>query len=357
MVHPDKFKRLSLLKNSVLLKHALGWVAYFLYYIFVTYIRLPDFDLIDLLLQHVVMIGVFYALIYLAYDTFLTRKKYLLGFLWFLLIAAAYVVVRYVVVYKLIPIFSKGEYHYDPKVYVSTTIALFVNFCAYSAVYWLVRNSIRKEYQLRVAERGRLEMEKAKVQSEYAFLKAQVSPHFLHNTLNFLYAKVLPYSRQLSDSVLLLSKIMRYALNEDELPDGKTLLIRELEHIRNIITINQLRFSNQLQIQLQVIGEIEGVRVIPFILMTLVENVFKHGELHESENPIKIYLQVDRAAKKLYLETSNKKTGTKAELSTGIGLNNLKKRLEWGYGEAYIFTIKEDDLYYTAHLELQIDEP
>ncbi|HEY4288981.1 MAG TPA: histidine kinase [Puia sp.] len=346
-----------MLNNSVLLKHTLGWVAYFLYYIFVTYIRLPDFDLIDLFLQHVVMICVFYALIYLAYDTFFTRKKYLLGILWFLLIAAIYVPVRYVVVYKLIPIFGKGEYHYDPKAYVSVTIALFVNFCVYSAVYWLVRNSIRKEYQLRVAERRRLEVEKAKVQSDYAFLKAQVSPHFLHNTLNFLYARVLPYSRQLSESVLLLSKIMRYALNEDEPAGGKTLLTRELEHIRNIITINQLRFSDRLQIQLQVTGEIEGVRVIPFILITLVENAFKHGELHDSENPIKISLEVDKAAKKLYLETNNKKTGTPAELSTGIGLNNLKKRLEWVYGKAYIFTVKEDEIYYTAYLELQIDEP
>jgi sensor histidine kinase YesM len=342
--------------SSVVLKHILGWVLYLLYYIVITYVKLPDFDLVDLLLQHVMMIGVFYANIYLVYDNLFSKKRYLLGAAWFIFIVVAYAGIRYLVVYYVIPVLGTGKFHYDRKVYLSITISFFVNFCIYSAVYWLVRNSMRKEYQLRLAERQRLEAEKAKIKSDYSFLKAQVSPHFLHNTLNFLYAKLLPYSKQLSDSVLLLSEIMRYALNEEENAADKVLLTRELHHIENIININQLRFSDRLNIEFEVIGQPEGIKVISFIIITLVENAFKHGVLLDKENPIKIRLEIDREKKMLYLQTHNKKTGTPAELSTGIGLNNLRKRLDWVYGDNYVFTITEDEKSYSAYLELSIDE-
>lgn len=347
---------LSLLTNSpTFVKHILGWAIYLLYYLLITYIRLPDFDVVDLVLQHLVMVGVFYANIYLVFDNLFTRKRYFAAIGWFIVVIGAYILVRYGVVFYLIPLVSTDKFHYSPKSYTFITIAFFVNFLVYSAVYWFVRNSMRKEYQLRISERHRLEAETARIKSDYAFLKAQVSPHFLHNTLNFLYAKLLPLSRQLSDCVLILSDVMRYALNEDGDAGNKTSLTKELEHIRNVIKINQLRFSDRLYIHLEVIGEVEGARVIPFILITLVENAFKHGEMFDPENPIKIKLEIDWVKKKLYLQTYNKKKGSPIELSTGIGLNNLKKRLEWVYGKDFIFETKDQDEFYTAYLELSID--
>ena len=95
-----------------------------------------------------------------------------------------------------------------------------------------------------------------RLQTEHAYLRAQISPHFLHNVLNFFYAKSLPYSPELSDGILTLSSVMRYALQNEEDSNGMVLLDKEVEHLQNIIKINQLRFSNKLQIQFTVTGNL-----------------------------------------------------------------------------------------------------
>ena len=144
--------------------------------------------------------------------------------------------------------------------------------------------------QRKILEAQKLQLEVEKTQANFNFLKAQINPHFLHNTLNFLYAKSLPYSPELSEGILTLSDIMRYALSEGNAKDGKAPLKDEIEHVRNVIKINQLRFSNHLNVKFNVEGVINGATILPFIFITLVENAFKHGDLKSTEHPIEIYL-------------------------------------------------------------------
>ena len=204
--------------------------------------------------------------------------------------------------------------------------------------------------QRKVLEEQKMQLEVEKSQANFNFLKAQINPHFLHNTLNFLYAKSLPYSPELSEGILTLSDIMRYALSEGNTKDGKTLLKDEIEHLRNVIKINQLRFSNKLNVQLDVEGVINGAQIIPFVLITLVENAFKHGDLKSNEHPIVIRIVI--VGKKLYFYCRNKKKTGPKELSTGIGLDNIKKRLELAYGAHFELKVRDEAEFYTTELTI-----
>lgn len=206
--------------------------------------------------------------------------------------------------------------------------------------------------QKRILEAQKLLLEAQISQANFNFLKAQINPHFLYNTLNFLYAKSFPYSSELSEGILTLSDIMRYALDQGNQKDGKALLKDEIEHVHNVIRINQLRYSNQLKVNFEINGSIDGAMIIPFVLITLVENAFKHGDLKNQDYPIAIKLKVEGSS--LYFYCRNKKRSGPKQLSTGIGLENIKSRLVLSYGDKYKFIVKDEQELYTT--ELTIDE-
>lgn len=212
-----------------------------------------------------------------------------------------------------------------------------------------VRESVK---QRRILEAQKLQLEAQISQANFNFLKAQINPHFLHNTLNFLYAKSLPYSNELSEGILILSDIMRYALNQGYQKEGKAPLKDEIGHVENVIKISQLRYSNQLNVNFEVRGNVEGMLIIPFVLITIVENAFKHGDLKSTEHPIDIRIEVQENRLRFYCR-NKKKSGSKA-LTTGIGLENIKKRLELAYGTKFRFTVNDEPDFYTT--ELIIDQ-
>lgn len=205
--------------------------------------------------------------------------------------------------------------------------------------------------QRKILEEQKMQLEVEKSTANFNFLKAQINPHFLHNTLNFLYAKSLPYSEELSEGILTLSDIMRYALSEGNAKDGKAPLRDEIAHVRNVIKINQLRFSNKLNVQFEVEGLVNGAEIIPFVLITLVENAFKHGDLKNTDDPIIIKLVIENS--KLYFYCRNRKKSGPKELSTGIGLENIKKRLDLAYGSQYDFKVRDEEEYYTTELTIK----
>ncbi|WP_345228255.1 sensor histidine kinase, partial [Hymenobacter koreensis] len=165
------------------------------------------------------------------------------------------------------------------------------------------------------------------VEANLAFLKSQINPHFLFNALNFFYAQVYPHSEGAAKGILLLSDIMRYALHED--PDGKVPLGQEVQHVRNYIALNQLRFNQQLQVDFRVSGQLEYRLILPLVLITFVENCFKHGELHEPDRPVQIRLSVEQ--NRLEFQTRNQLRHGPKEQSTGIGLANTRRRLALVY--------------------------
>jgi hypothetical protein len=204
----------------------------------------------------------------------------------------------------------------------------------------------RKKHKLLQEQKLQLEVEK--MEADLNFLKSQINPHFLHNTLNSFYARSLPLSKDLAEGILTLSEIMRYALGEASTVDGKVTVKDEIEHVRNVIKLNQFRFRNNLGIELEVKGVVNGAVIIPFVLITLVENIFKHGDLSDTEHPIRITIELNDGTLR-YFSRNKKKQGPK-ELSTGIGLDNIKKRLQLVYGDRHRLMITDQEHLYTTEL-------
>jgi two-component system LytT family sensor kinase len=233
----------------------------------------------------------------------------------------------------------------------STLVRSMIAFLTISYLFAYVTVLREALKQKRVLEAQKLILETQISQANFNFLKAQINPHFLHNTLNFLYAKSLPYSSELSEGILTLSDVMRYALSQGNQKDGKAPLKDEMEHVNNVIRINQLRYSNQLKVNVEMNGSVNGVMIIPFVLITLVENAFKHGDLKNQDYPIDIKLDVE--GNKLYFYCRNKKKSGPKPLTTGIGLENIKTRLELSYGSAYKFIVKDEPEFYTTELTIE----
>jgi len=285
------------------------------------------------------------------YYNLLAEKKKFIPFLKVSVIILLVCFAYYVILFYFFPVALRG--HYPSLLVMFFTMVM--NLSIFYGISFLVAYiTILREgqKQRKILEAQKLQLEVEKSEANLNFLKAQINPHFLHNTLNFLYAKSIPYSPELSEGILTLSDIMRYALSEGNAREGKAPLKDEIEHVRNVIKINQLRFSNNLNVNFEVSGVVNGAMIIPFVLITLVENAFKHGDLQKQEYPINIKLDINR--NKLYFYCSNKKKSGPKELSTGIGLENIRKRLDLAYGDKYKFAVKDDAEFYTV--ELTIDQ-
>ncbi|MGN6509403.1 MAG: sensor histidine kinase [Chitinophaga sp.] len=196
------------------------------------------------------------------------------------------------------------------------------------------------------------ELRQQKTDAELSAIKYQINPHFLFNSLSFSYSTTVPLSEEVSNAVLLLSDIMRYALGKEEDAEGKVALFREVTHMKNVIEINQMRFNNKLSIQYSEQIDNPNARITPLILITLVENAFKHGDLLDPANPLVIRTESDQQKIRFYI-SNKKKTGPK-ELSTGIGLKNVMQRLQLTYANKHSFTVNENEHFYTAELIINL---
>ncbi|QHL89140.1 hypothetical protein GU926_17565 [Nibribacter ruber] len=235
------------------------------------------------------------------------------------------------------------------------TFWLYILLTALSLGYYYLRQSGKRSKEPKLTLEQKLEAEKGKLEAEYAFLRAQINPHFLHNTLNFFYAKSLGHSDELSDGILTLCDIMRYSLESEEDAKGTVLLTKEVEHLHNVIKINQLRFSHRLQIDFKIEGELDSLRIIPLVLITLVENAFKHGEMNDAQHPIQIGLEVQDNGEIKFSVANKKRKGPK-ETSHGIGLDNTRKRLAAAYPNAHQVQVQEDEEFYAITLTVQLPQ-
>jgi LytS/YehU family sensor histidine kinase len=297
-------------------------------------------------LGFIYFVSFFYFTLNYYYNLLAENKK----FISFLKVTALIILISFIYnsfLFTFLPGALRKEYSsliYMFFVMVLNMIPLFVA-CYLFAYITISREAFKQRF---ILEAQKLQLETQISQANFNFLKAQINPHFLHNTLNFLYAKSLPYSTELSEGILTLSDIMRYALSQGNQKEGKAPLKDEIEHVNNVIKISQLRYSNQLKVNFEINGNVNGAMIIPFVLITLVENAFKHGDLKNPDHPIEIKLNVKD--NQLYFYCRNKKKYGPTQLSTGIGLENIKKRLELAYGNAYRFTANDDPEFYTTEL-------
>jgi len=193
------------------------------------------------------------------------------------------------------------------------------------------------------------------LENELKYLRSQIQPHFFFNTLNNLYSLTIDKSDKAPNLILKLSDLMKYFLYET----GKEYqtLENEVNHIKDYIEIERLRYDETLKIDFDIKGKTKNVMIKPLILIPLVENAFKHGARNSKTNS---YINISLTSTKKYLDfkvenSFEKPTKKIKEQIGGIGLTNLKKRLELNYGlkDYNLDTIKKKNKY-LAHLKLKL---
>jgi hypothetical protein len=195
-------------------------------------------------------------------------------------------------------------------------------------------------------------LEQARTQAELAFLRTQINPHFLYNTLNYLYATAYPVSEELAEAILRLSDLMRYLLHDS--PDGRVDLAREVEYVENYLAIHRLRFEEKFFVEFTQTGPpAGGQRVATLLLIPFVENALKHGVVNQAAHPVRIGLHLP-APDQLEFTVENRISQHQKDATTGVGLPNIRRRLALLYPGRYTLTVHNDGLVYRTHLALSL---
>jgi two-component system LytT family sensor kinase len=200
-------------------------------------------------------------------------------------------------------------------------------------------------------EQNRKETENEKLNTELSFLKSQVNPHFFFNTLNNIYSLAIVRSEKTAPAVMKLSSIMRYILTETQ--RDMVPLSNEVDFINNFIDLQKVRLTDKVALNFSSEGSVDNLLVAPLLFIPFVENAFKYGvSTKESSN---INIEIKTEGSKILFSSSNYIVGSENNLmeNTGIGINNVKRRLELMYPDKHKLTTIEKDNYYTVHLEIE----
>jgi LytS/YehU family sensor histidine kinase len=226
---------------------------------------------------------------------------------------------------------------------------------AYLAITTLLKLS-RAWFKLLESKNHLIKLEKEKANTELLFLKMQINPHFLFNSLNNIYSLALKKDAMAPNSILKLAEVMRYMIYESN--ENAVPLQKEINYINNYIDLQRLRTRDNASIVFNVMGDAECWYVAPLVLLVFIENGFKHGikgAIHESY--VNILIQITDAQLQMTVENS-KGVIDDIEKDTfrGLGLENVKRRLELLYPGKYELMISDTEEKYTAVLQLPLQK-
>ena len=348
-------------RTRIVLIHIVAWIVYYVYeYTIISIIGYREINIVESISTFLFNVAIFYLYILLLFPVFLERKRYLEFFGYAIVATGMLVYFRYQMKVTVAPYISDQPLinpYESLRLFLAETIWRGGYFLIIASFYWFANKSIRQEKEKRRLEQQRRKdeqhlriLETNLKDAEIAYLKNQINPHFLFNTLNFFYDQIYPHSESVAEGVLLLSKIMRYALQQSDTP--KVMLADAIEHLKDYIAINQLRFNNRLHVQLKITGDPTFRMIIPLVLITFVENCFKYGDLHDPAHPLRINITI--TDQQLIFCTHNKKKTGPIERSTGIGIENTRRRLNVVYENNYDLHIDDQPDFYTAKLTINL---
>jgi sensor histidine kinase YesM len=205
-------------------------------------------------------------------------------------------------------------------------------------------------------QRETVQLTREKINAELQLLKAQVHPHFLFNTLNNIYSFILNGSPQAPQMIKKLSSLLNYILNECD--RNLVPLDKELSLLQDYIALEKIRYGDKLSLSIHIQGDPKGKMISPLLLIPFVENSFKHGTSRMLTHPwVKLDIIIDNHS--LDFKISNNKPEQRNELSTkkGIGLNNVKKRLQLLYPGTHSLFITENEMSFDVAMKITLDTP
>jgi LytS/YehU family sensor histidine kinase len=197
-----------------------------------------------------------------------------------------------------------------------------------------------------------IEIHDEKLNAEVSYLKAQINPHFLFNTLNSLYALTLQKSNEAPNAVLKLSSIMRYVVTESS--QDFVSLQKEINYIKDYIDLQKLRIDDSVSLTFDVKGDALGKAITPLILIPFIENAFKYGINPDENSFIEIHINIENQTLEMSVKNAIVATEISEELKTEEGLKNTRKRLDFMYPDKHTLQVIDDKNTYEVKLKIEL---
>lgn len=333
--------------ESNLIYHIVFWLVFYFFLVAISQRShsLATGMLINLISIFFYSIAVYVNLLYL-FPKYLAQQKY-----------SHYIILLCLLILVIVPLESIAMYfcishdHITLKSYVTNhinSIFILTFFVASSSSIYKIINDWFTH------QREKVDLQAQTLRSELKYLKSQVNPHFLFNTLNSLYALTLKKSDLAPEIVLRLSEMMRYMLyecNEKVVP-----LEKEINYIKNYLELEKLRHGDKFKIEFNLEGETSGLRIAPLMFMPFIENSFKHGLNSQIQSGyVHINMNVENEKILMRVDNSNPPTmpASQSKRSGGVGLANIRRRLNLIYPNHYYLNI--DQTPNSFHVDLNID--
>jgi len=341
-----KGARFNLSRNAVILIHLVVWICVFSLAPIIRYIISDSVDLnfylnSSFLVFHAYIVGLFYLNAYVLVPFTLYKG----GVMRYILVTAAGVVLAGVLIRYLFPPHHNHFHHRLPDMFFKIVFPGFF-VCAISTTYRILGDRMRSEQKIN-------ELENEQLKTELSFLRSQVSPHFMFNVLNNIVSLARKKSDLVEPTVITLSNLMRYMLYESD--EEKVSLDKEVEYLKSYIDLQKMRFGEDLPVSFEVNTTSSLNSIEPMLLIPFVENAFKHGIVSGERGWIKIELKTWE--KELLFTVYNKfhpGSSDEKDKNQGIGLNNVKRRLNLLYGDQHTLEISQNEDTFAVILKLKL---
>jgi two-component system, LytTR family, sensor histidine kinase AlgZ len=336
-------------RNRVVLVHVSFWCLYLSFFTYQVslFARGPEIDwnrvltVVSIHISCAMLIG--YVTYFIFLPRFLNHRSVLKFFFEFLAGFAVVILLRIHLERYFIDHYAQNEkylYLYSPRFIIHV-----ISSNLFTVIFLGMIRFVTEWFEFEARKKN---VENEQLTAELNFLKAQINPHFLFNTLNNLYYLAYTKSANTPEVIAKLSQMMRYMIYDSNHP--QVPLSKEIDYMESYISLERLRLNNQIPINFNVKGNISAFRVAPFIFITFLENAFKHGV--SNSNPeawVNISMELN-GNECVYRVENSKITSAKpeAEEKSGIGLQNVKRRLELSYPGKHQLEVQDlSDRYLT----------
>ena len=342
-----KKKILDLIYRGI--SHVLFWtIIYFFYTYFLGY-GSTETRYVNLFSGFLMPVTILlsYFLIYYLLPKYLLLKKYKTFILYSLY--AAILSVYAIILSVLYGLFFLSDIEVENTITITKSLPFVIVGVFFVALIVVTISLIKHNYQSIITNESLakkfLQTELELKENELKFLKMQIHPHFLFNTLNTMYGFALKKAEETPEMILKLSNLLDYILYQVDKP--YVFLKDEVNHIEDYLLLEKMRFNDTLEVNLNVHNIPDDIQVTPMLLIPFVENSFKHGEIINGKLDISISIEIK--SKSLFFTIKNS-TKSKPNSDKGIGLVNLRKRLEMLYKENFSLEVKNENNEFIANL-------
>lgn len=301
-----------------------------------------------------------YSLIYIVIPHFLLKQKYWHTAVWtiifFFLTACMSTLLNIFVIdplrsHSLGEIYTKGLYRQS---IVNIHLSLLAGLRGGLTIGGIAAAIKLMKYWY-VKEQRNLQLQKENTESQLQLLKAQVHPHFLFNTLNNIYSYTQDTSPTASRLITKLSDLLRFVLYEGSQP--LVPLDRELKMIQDYIALEKIRYGNKLDLDIQLPEKTNNLFIAPLLLLPLIENCFKHGTSSMLEQPwISLHITIRDTQMQMKLVNGKASTAEEKKNNTGIGIQNVKKRLNLLYPGKNSLAITNEEEVFIVNLKIELEQ-